>query len=106
MTQAKKPDKIEKIGIITKKNIFEYKKLIHDTVKFLKSRNKEVYYDNNCANIIKGVNGLKKEKRCIRYTAATVMAFSLKGRMAFPTLQKSRLILIMPVSWPIKTSTR
>ncbi|MBD3360933.1 NAD(+) kinase [Candidatus Peregrinibacteria bacterium] len=52
--------KIEKVGIITKRYNEHYKQHILKLDKYLKGKNKEVYYDNNCYKYFKGGKGYKK----------------------------------------------
>lgn len=53
-------DLVKKVGIITKRDIKEHKKLIEKLVKYLVKKKKEVVYDENSAKLF-GKTGLKKE---------------------------------------------
>lgn len=62
MTQAKNPKTIDKVAIITKRNIITRKDDVFELVKYLKKKGKEVFFDNNSAALMKNELGHKKEK--------------------------------------------
>ena len=62
MTKAKKPKEIEKIAIITKRNIVTRKDDVFALVKYLKKKGKKILFDNNSAALMKNELGHKKEK--------------------------------------------
>lgn len=62
MTQAKNPDKLESVGIITKRNIIASKDEVFKLVKYLKKKGKKIYFDNNSAALFEGEEGMKKNK--------------------------------------------
>lgn len=59
---AKNPEKLDSIGIITKRNIIASKEAVFKLVKYLKKKGKKVYLDNNAAALFKGEEGMKKNK--------------------------------------------
>jgi NAD+ kinase len=66
MSKAKKPQKIDKVAIITKRNIITRKDVLFDLIKYLKKQNKEILFDINSAPLVKklagDVEGHKKTK--------------------------------------------
>lgn len=62
VTLAKNPEKLDSIGIITKRNIIASKEVVFKLVKYLKKNNKKVYLDNNAASLFKDKEGMKKKK--------------------------------------------
>jgi len=59
---AKNPDKLESVGVITKRNIIASKEVVFKLDKYLKKKGKKVFYDNNSAALFKGKEGMKKKK--------------------------------------------
>ena len=53
--------KIEKIGIITKRNNEHYQNLIMKLVDYLKKKKKQVFFDSNTNKYFKGEQGYNKE---------------------------------------------
>ncbi|MEK7672724.1 MAG: NAD(+)/NADH kinase [Patescibacteria group bacterium] len=56
---------LQKVGIITKRNIIEVTKnanVLKAVVKYLKEQGKEIYFDNNSARLYKNKEGYKKEE--------------------------------------------
>lgn len=62
MTQAKNPKNLNKIAIITKRNIITRKDDVFALVKYLRKKGKKVLFDNNSAALMKNELGRKKEK--------------------------------------------
>ena len=62
MPLAKNPDKLESVGVITKRNIIASKEVVFKLDKYLKKKGKKVFYDNNSAALFKGKEGMKKKK--------------------------------------------
>lgn len=62
MSQTKNPQKIDSVGIITKRNIIASKEVVFELVKYLKKNKKKLYFDNNAAALFKDEEGMKKNK--------------------------------------------
>lgn len=62
MSKAKKPKNLNKVAIITKRNIITRKDEVFKLVKYLKKKGKKVLFDNNSAALMKNELGYKKEK--------------------------------------------
>lgn len=64
MKKPKKPAKIEKVAIITKRNIIIKKDILFKLVQYLQQQNKKILFDVNAAPLVKkitgGVPGYKK----------------------------------------------
>lgn len=57
MKKAKKPAKIDKVAIITKRNIIAKKEVLFKLVKYLQKKNKEILLDTNAAPLVKDILG-------------------------------------------------
>jgi len=62
MSQAKNPKSLNKIAIITKRNIITRKDVVLELVKYLRKKGKDIIFDNNSAPLVKNETGEKKEK--------------------------------------------
>lgn len=62
MSKAKNPKNLNKVAIITKRNIITRKDEVFKLVKYLRKKKKEILFDNNSAALMKNELGYKKEK--------------------------------------------
>lgn len=64
---------LEKIGIITKRNAEKHEKCIKDLVRFLKRNKKEIFFDQNSAQLFPKQEGLNKAKLLCAVDLAVVL---------------------------------
>lgn len=64
---------IKKVGIITKRSIFDHQKVLKQLVEFLKKHRKEIIFDENSCQFFKGEKGYNKEELLNKIDFAIVL---------------------------------